>query len=221
MRTTTPALPRANAPLFLLTLLIFAAGCDGSLVTTDAASTLDTPVSERGDVLYALAPLGDGDTFTATLLLEDGSDLTLVTEGIGDGLSRTHLDTGDLQIDSVTVEYLSDGVQTAPSRTIDRSGFFFKGDDGDKSEDPPASYHWEYINGEYTLVQDYTGTTPPPTSSEKQYLGTRGALFRLADGSKAPVTHLRYTLHGEPAPAPESVMFDTSVDFRLLQSSIR
>ena len=166
MRTTTYVRPRAIAFLPFFVLLV-AVGCDGSLIASEAAGPLEAPTTERGDVLYRLAPLGAGDTFAAELLLEDGSSITLSTEGIGNGLARTQLDPGALRLDSVTVEYISDGVETAPARTIDYTGFFFKGgDDGDTSEDPPSSYHWEYVDGKYILVQDYTATEPGSDSKQ-------------------------------------------------------
>lgn len=221
MRITTPARSRALSALTLLAVLL-AAGCDGSLIASES-TRLDAPAYERGDVLYQLAPLDDGDTFTATLRLQDGTDLVLRTEGT-EGRAVTRLDTGRLRVDSVTVEYLSDGLPMAPTRTIERGGFFSAGgdDSGDSSGDPPTSYHYEYRNGQVVIVQDYAASLEVPTSDQKQYLGTRGATLRLADGAEVPVTHLRYTLHTpEPVAAPDVVMFDASVAFDLRQTSLQ
>lgn len=217
MRPTTFARSRVLAPLFLAVFLL---GCDGGLVTSPTTD-LDVSAIERGDVLYSLADLGTGDAFTATLRLENGADILLRTEGVGDGLARTQIDTGALDVDSITVEYLSDGIAMAPSRTINLSGFLFKeGDEGVTTDDPPSSYHYKRVNGEIVIVQDYTASIAS-APSEKQYLGTRGARFQTEGGATAPVTHLQYTLHAKNTPAPSMVMFDTSVDFQLLQSSIQ
>lgn len=222
MRTTTLSGRSARLTLPLVALLVLF-GCDGTLLASQTAEIKTE--TKRGDVLYSLAPLDTGDTFAATLRLDDGTDIVLYTEGIGDGLAETRLDTGSLPVTSITVEYLSDGIPTAPARSIDPAGFFSfdsSGDEGDTSGESPTSYHYVERDGQIVIEQDYTASIGPETTTEKQYLGTRGATFVMDDGSRVPVTHLRYTIHTDgDVPSPAAVMFDSSVDLYLLESNIQ
>ncbi len=165
--------------------------------------------ASRGDFAYTLALLPPGAVFYAGTAYADGQ-ATLLSRGKSAG-SELSLALDGLSPDSVTVEYLRDGVPVAApyvhrlSAARTESSETFAG----SAEEGPTSYHYEWRDGERILVKDYN----VQSSGSARLAG--GTWFTTVGGERARVTHVAFRLHGLGPAQPEEVRFSSPVAFSL------
>lgn len=197
-------------------------GCD----TADAPAINRSPESSargslrvavdgatRGDFLYDAGVLPAETVFTGRLVFEGGAEAELRSARTDLGVDLT-LEYSGLTPDSVTVNYLADGVPVAPPLTYRTVGFAARSADEEPSgysagtaSTEPTSYHYVERNGEIVVVKDYNGVS--------QGDGSVGVPFTTARGEQIAVTDVSFTLYGVESSEPASVELVGAPDFQL------
>lgn len=224
----------ARSSALLLALLLafpFASGCDtsGPALPLDARPASAAPEpgglalavpldgASRGDFLYAVDPLAEGEAFSSTLSSGDGAPSFRLasrrTPGTGHAV---WLEVVDATPDSVVIEYLAEGSRTAapvrlgtaqPSAwTSSDASVYWGGEAGDE----PTSYHYEVQNGVIIIVWDYDDV-----STGGLVWSDPGTTWTTPTGERARVTDVRFTIYGVTAGPAEAVRFVGARPFHL------
>ena len=194
--------------------LVFALGltlvaCDATDMTQSSAApaaSLSIQAEATGDVLYDLAPLSVGETFSIDADVTGGT-IQLQSTRTLDGYALS-FDAGSLAPKSVEIRYLADGREVAPRRTVAAGEPVLAG----YGEEGPDSWHY-----------DCTGSVCGWTKDYKQNLtgAGGGTRFRTPDGEVLWVTHVAFFPAGLDAAPPTQVRFESPSDFRLTSASFQ
>ena len=225
MASSSPA-PRTVTLRFALVaaLALTLAACDAAAPAGPAPLVEDAPAppasliptavrvpvdgASAGDFVYTLAPLPIGGVFGVRLELASGRTATVRNGAAGQG-AAVSLDLDGFAPDSVTVEYLADGVAVAPPLTYAaRPGTTRRASSAypaGMSDRGPDSYHWEERDGQIVLVEDYKGDP----DAQARRAGGPGSGFVTASGERVRVTDVAFTVHGVGPDAAQAVVFES------------
>lgn len=194
--------------------LVFALGltlvaCDTTDMTQSSATpaaSLSTQAESTGDVLYDLAPLAIGETFSIAADVTGGT-IQLQSTRTPNGYALS-FDAGTLAPKSVEIRYLADGREVAPRRTVAAGEPVLAG----YGEGGPDSWHYDCEGNVCGWMKDY-----------KQNLtgAGGGTRFRTPDGEVLWVTHVAFYPAGLDAAPPTQVRFESPSDFRLTSASFQ
>ena len=196
-------------PVLVLALGLTLVACDATDMTQSSAApaaSLSIQAEATGDVLYDLAPLSIGETFSIDADVTGGT-IQLQSTRTLDGYALS-FDAGSLAPKSVEIRYLADGREVAPRRTVAAGEPVLAG----YGEEGPDSWHY-----------DCTGSVCGWTKDYKQNLtgAGGGTRFRTPDGEVLWVTHVAFFPAGLDAAPPTQVRFESPSDFRLTSASFQ
>ena len=196
-------------PVLVLALGLTLVACDATDMTQSSAApaaSLSIQAEATGDVLYDLAPLSVGETFSIDADVTGGT-IQLQSTRTLDGYALS-FDAGSLAPKSVEIRYLADGREVAPRRTVAAGEPVLAG----YGEEGPDSWHY-----------DCTGSVCGWTKDYKQNLtgAGGGTRFRTPDGEVLWVTHVAFFPAGLDAAPPTQVRFESPSDFRLTSASFQ
>ena len=196
-------------PVLVLALGLTLVACDATDMTQSSAApaaSLSIQAEATGDVLYDLAPLSIGETFSIDADVTGGT-IQLQSTRTLDGYALS-FDAGSLAPKSVEIRYLADGREVAPRRTVAAGEPVLAG----YGEEGPDSWH-----------HDCTGSVCGWTKDYKQNLtgAGGGTRFRTPDGEVLWVTHVAFFPAGLDAAPPTQVRFESPSDFRLTSASFQ
>ena len=177
--------------LVFFTGMLCLASCDG----LGPVAQSDAQASASGDVLYRLAPLALGETFSVALGAAERA-LGLHSTRHRAGYALSFVPDG-LDPDSVVVRYLFDGREAAPAVTYAGGAAYEAGE----SEEGPDSWHYVWINGDWVLTKDYRqdGSGEGPASTA----------FTTSAGQRVAVTDVVFEVYGIDMAPPDTVRFAT------------
>ena len=180
--------------------LVFALGltlvaCDTTDMTQSSAApaaSLSTQAESTGDVLYDLAPLAIGETFSIAADVTGGT-IQLQSTRTPNGYALS-FDAGTLAPKSVEIRYLAEPVL---------AGY---------GEGGPDSWHYDCEGNVCGWMKDY----------KQNLTGAGGGTrFRTPDGEVLWVTHVAFYPAGLDAAPPTQVRFESPSDFRLTSASFQ
>lgn len=196
-------------PVLVLALGLTLVACDATDMTQSSAApaaSLSIQAEATGDVLYDLAPLSVGETFSIDADVTGGT-IQLQSTRTLDGYALS-FDAGSLAPKSVEIRYLADGREVAPRRTVAAGEPVLAG----YGEEGPDSWHYDCEGNVCGWSKDY-----------KQNLtgAGGGTRFRTPDGEVLWVTHVAFFPAGLDAAPPTQVRFESPSDFRLTSASFQ
>ena len=196
-------------PVLVLALGLTLVACDATDMTQSSAApaaSLSIQAEATGDVLYDLAPLSIGETFSIDADVTGGT-IQLQSTRTLDGYALS-FDAGSLAPKSVEIRYLADGREVAPRRTVAAGEPVLAG----YGEGGPDSWHYDCEGNVCGWMKDY-----------KQNLtgAGGGTRFRTPDGEVLWVTHVAFYPAGLDAAPPTQVRFESPSDFRLTSASFQ